>query len=308
MKTLRTTIRLAVLLGMAAACGCGAHRPAEARFHGDVAAWNGEAPGEVEVIPMVTGEIEVDRSLLVDLSHPEMAGRKDDKVWVPVMAYLVRHPTKGDVLIDSGFDSSFAASGHGNFGGLAKLLNIARQKPGHDTASLLRQLGVEPASLKMILLSHMHPDHTAGLPELPTSVPVIAGPGAMASYEVLWYAPQDHLAGRETIENLDIAPGEMRDLFGDGSLVVVSTPGHAAGNLSFLVHTARGATLLTCDASHTREGLDHGVAPGKNSDANASNESIGRLRRFLADHPEVKVKAGHDAADWDLERGIQDPL
>jgi len=295
---------LALLL--LAAAGCGAHRPPEVAFRAPAPVE--AAPGIVQVIPLVTGEVEVDRGLLLDLAHPAMEGRKDEKVWVPVVAYLVRHPTQGDLLIDSGFDSTFAASGHGNFGGLAKLLDIARQEKGHDTAALLRQLGVDPSSLKMILLSHMHPDHTAGLPELPTSVPVVTGPGAIASYEVLWYAPHDHLAGRDAIESLRFDEGGKIDLFGDGSLVVLSTPGHAAGNLSFLVHTASGRTLLTCDASHTREGFDKGVKPGKAFDADASGASLDLLRRLVTEDPALRVKAGHEAADWDLARGIQDPL
>lgn len=305
MRSLLKPLLLSSLLTLAA---CGVHRPAEAPFHRSVPAWKGEVRGQVEVIPLLTGEVRVDRSVLIDLDHPEMAGANDDKIWVPVIAYLVRHPSHGDLLIDTGFDASFAESGHGNFGGLAKFVTIGRQKRGHDTASLLRELSVNPESLKMIVLSHMHADHTAGLPGLPIEVPVVAGPSAMDSYEVLWYAPHDHLEGRESIETLKLPKDGMLDFFGDGSLVVMATPGHAAGNLSFLVHTAKGATLLTCDASHTREGLDRDIAPGKALDANAARESLSALRRYLAEHPETRFKAGHDASDWDLERGIQDSL
>lgn len=301
---MKSTLSMSALLLLATA-GCGAHRPPEVAFRAPVP--TEEGPGIVQVIPLVTGEVQVDRGLLLDLAHPAMEGRENDEVWVPVIAYLVRHPTQGDLLIDSGFDSTFAASGHGNFGGLARFVDIARQPAGHDTSALLRQLGVEPESLKMILLSHMHADHTAGLPELPLEVPVVTGPSAITSYEVLWFAPHDHLAGREAIHSLSLEGGK-RDLFGDGSLVVLATPGHAAGNLSFLVRTASGRTLLTCDASHTREGFDHGVKPGKSHDAEAAASSLELLRALVAGDPSIRVKAGHEATDWDLSRGIQDPL
>ena len=305
MRKLLAALFLSSLLPLAA---CGVHRPAEVPLAPQPPPWNGEVRGQVEVIPLLTGEIKVPRSVLLDLDHPAMKDVGDEEVWVPVLAYLVRHTRQGYVLIDTGFDASFAQSGHGNFGGLAKLVTIGRQKPGHDTVSLLRELGVDPAALKMIVLSHMHADHTAGLPALPKEVPVVTGPNATKSHEVLWYAPHDHLEGREAVHALELDESGVLDLFGDGSLLVFATPGHAEGNLSFLVHTKNGATLLTCDASHTREGFEQGIAPGKTVDAEAAKRSLDRLRRYLDEHPETRIKAGHDPDDWDLSRGIQDAL
>lgn len=263
----------------------------------------------VEVIPLLTGEVKVDRGLLLHLDSEHLHDRENRSLYVPVLAYLVRHPVAGDLLIDTGFDHTFAESGHGNFGGLAVLVSLARQAPGTDTAALLRDLDVDPASLQMIVLSHMHPDHTSGLPDLPKSVPVVVGEGALEDYGSPWYAPADHLAGIETIYELPL-PGEGKaiDLLGDGSLLALPTPGHAAGHLSFLARTANGPVLLVCDASHTREGFEQGVAPGGVADRQAADASLETLRNFVAAHPHVRVKAGHEAADWDMERGIQDPL
>lgn len=265
---------------------------------------------KVEVIPLFTGEVQVEREFLLDYENPKLQDRRDEKVWVPVMAYLVRHPRFGDLLIDTGFDSSFAKSGHGNFGGLAFLASFARQNPGTDTVASLRKLGVDPAKLKMIVLSHMHPDHTAGLPELPKSVPLVTGPDAHGSYGGPWYAPASHLDGVEEIRTLAYPsqPGEAIDLLGDGSVLALPTPGHAHGNLSFLIEAKGGPVLLTCDASHTREGLELGVAPGGVESRGDADASLAGLRAFLAAHPEVRVKAGHDARDWDLSRGVQDAL
>lgn len=272
------------------------------------------APRDVQVVPLLTGEIEVARSLLLDVAHPALDDHADRQMWVPVLAYLVRHRTAGDVLLDTGFDASFAASGHGNVGGVARFVRFARQPPGHDTAALVTQAGGDPRALRMIVLSHLHLDHTAGLPGLPSTVPLYAGPAATAHYEHMWYAPSDHFHDFPEIRTLDFSglpgadPGAAVDLLGDGSLFVVATPGHASGNVSFVVNGTGGPILLTCDASHTREGFARGVGPGKVVDRAAADASLARLRRFAAAHPTVRVKAGHDAADWDLTRGIQDPL
>lgn len=301
---------LAVVALLLAAAGC-THVPAERPRASTAATWEAaldEGP-KVEVIPLVTGEIEVERSFLLDFENEHLHDRTGKKQHVPVVAYLVRHPELGDLLIDTGFDHTFAESGHGNFGGLAFLAGFARQQPGHDTAALLGKLGVDPATLKTIVLSHMHPDHTAGLPDLPKSVPVVVGKGAVESYGAPWYAPADHLAGIEVLHAVDLpADGSAVDLLGDGSVLALPTPGHAAGNLSFLLRAKSGPVLLTCDASHTREGFDLGVAPGGVESRQHANESIARLRRFVESNPAVRVKAGHEASDWDMSRGIQDAL
>jgi N-acyl homoserine lactone hydrolase len=262
----------------------------------------------VQVIPLLTGEIEVAGDFLVDHDHPALETPREGKEYVPVLAYLVRHPTAGDFLIDSGFDHTFAESGSGNFGGLAFMAGFARQQPGHDTAALLRSLDVDPAELQMIVFSHMHPDHTAGLPDLPKSVPLVAGAGALESYGAPWYAPADHLEGFEAIREIALPADGAVDLFGDGSVLALPTPGHAAGNLSFLLRAGGGPVLLTCDASHTRQGFDLGVAPGGVDDRAQAQASIDALRRFVAANPQVRVKAGHEATDWDLARGVQEAL
>jgi len=287
------------------------HTPATKAYGATAAApWEAAlADGpKVQVVPLVTGEIEVAGDFLVDHEHAGLSKRREGKEYVPVLAYLVRHPTAGDFLIDSGFDHTFAESGSGNFGGLAFLAGFARQQPGHDTVALLRGLGVDPAQLKMIVFSHMHPDHTAGLPDLPKSVPLVAGPDALASYGAPWYAPADHLAGFAEVRTLALPASGAVDLFGDGAVLALPTPGHAAGNLSFLLRAEGGPVLLTCDASHTRQGFDDGVAPGGVEDRPAAEASLAALRRFVAAHPEVRVKAGHEATDWDLSRGVQPAL
>ena len=269
------------------------------------------APQEIDLIALFTGEIKVARSVLIDLDNPALGDRKDRDVWVPVMAYLVRHPRYGAILLDSGFDETFAKSGHGNFGGLAVFVDVTRQTNGQDVVSLLRQAGVDPSELKMILLSHAHPDHTAGLPALPANVPVVGGPGAILGHEVMWYAPSEHFAGRNEIAALsfegasDTGPGRSLELFGDGSLFILDTDGHAPGNLSVIVNGLGGPVLLTFDASHLGEGFRGGIAPGKASDPLAAQASLERLRAFAVAYPDLRVIAGHDEADRSGASGVQ---
>lgn len=313
MRSLLTCVLVLISLG------CQAHVPDEQPAlpaSQNILDWESvfATPRPIQVSPLLTGEIKVSRSILINLDDPRIEDREDRDVWVPVLAYLIRHQDYGDFLVDTGFDSSFALSSHGNFGGLARFVEIARQPPGHDTAALVRKAGVDPERLRMIVLSHLHLDHTAGLPDLPRSVPLWGGPQATDGYETLWYAPTDHLAGFDAIRTWnfegipDTGPGPAIDVFGDGSFFAVSAPGHVPGNLSFVVNGPGGPVLLTCDASHLQEGFRAGVAPGFAADREAANATLERLRTFAAAYPRVRVVVGHDAADWDLARAIQDPL
>lgn len=314
----RSLLTAAIVIAALGATGCAsAHRPAAVPFEGEAipasADWEATFanPVDLEVHPLLTGWIKVDRSLLLHIEDPAIEDSEDRKMWVPVMAYLVRHPEKGDVLIDSGMDASFAQRRGGNFGRLARLVEVFRQEEGQDTVSLLGELGVDAVELKMVLLSHMHLDHTSGLPDIPKSVPLAAGPGAMDGYEIMAIAPADHLKGFERIQAFDFSgieesgPGRTIDLFGDGSIFVISTPGHVPGNLSFLLNRREGPLLLTCDASHLREGFKAGVGPGLVSDREAADATVGRLGAFLKAHPSATYKAGHDVLDWDAEAWIQ---
>lgn len=315
---LQALYRVVLVLAWLGTAACtSAHRPETVAFEGPTVAaspdWEATLanPVALEVHPLLTGWIRVDRSLLLHIEDPAIEDAEDRKMWVPVMAYLVRHPEEGDLLIDSGMDSSFAERRGGNFGRLARVVEVFRQDEGRDTVSLLRELGVEPEDLRMVLLSHLHLDHTSGLPEIPKSVPLVAGPDAMDGYEILSIAPADHLKGFETIQAFDFSeieesgPGRAIDLFGDGSVFVISAPGHVAGNLSFLLNREEGPLLLTCDASHLREGLDAGVGPGLVSDREAATATLQAFQAFMQSHPTVVYKAGHDIRDWEAEAGIQ---
>lgn len=288
---------------------CSTYRPPTVPFHTpapiSASSWDSilAHPVNVTVASWVTGEVQVNRSLLVDRTQPAAQSLPDDKVWVPVYAHRVTHPTRGVYLIDTGLDHTFAPSGRGNISGLAVLaspfMTIARQTPGTDARS---RLLAEHDSLRGVFFTHLHLDHTAGVPDLPKSIPYVAGKGSLGdAYESNMIAHIDHLRGIPQLAELDftkapaIAPlGKAIDLFGDGSLWAIYTPGHSVGHVSYLVNAASGPMLLIGDASHSKWGFEHDVAPGKVTDAPASRESLARLRAFAQQYPQVKLVFGHE--------------
>ncbi len=97
----------------------------------------------------------------------------------------------------------------------------------------------------------------------------------------------------------------VADVFGDGSFWAISVPGHTPGSIAFLARTPKGPVLLTGDACHTAWGWEHGVGPGTFSeDVAASADSLSRLERFVARHPDVDVRLGHQRFAHSREREI----
>lgn len=244
------------------------------------------------------GEVEVDDSLLLDLEgHPEI---KNSKQYVPVLSYLVRHPKKGDILIDTRFDETFAKSGHGNFGCMGRFFNFARQTPGGDIAAQLARNNVK---LSAVYFTHMHVDHTSGAPALPRDIPYYAGKGTLAdSYADIFGLCMNHLDGIEAINEIDFsaAPvitnvGSVYDIFGDGSVWAIHTPGHSEGHMSFVVNSKAGPKLITGDASHTGYGFRNNIAPGKIQNRTQARESLRVLRDLAARHQQMQIYFGHDA-------------
>ena len=90
------------------------------------------------------------------------------------------------------------------------------------------------------------------------------------------------------------------DLFGDGSVTLISTPGHAAGHQSLLVRWASGRrVLLLGDAAHIADQLDEPHTPQAFlDDAGTFRSTLRVLRAWLDENPDVLVIPGHDPELW----------
>ena len=86
----------------------------------------------------------------------------------------------------------------------------------------------------------------------------------------------------------------MVDVFGDGSLWALATPGHTPGSTAYLARTPTGPILLTGDTCHTAWGWQNGEPPGSfTADRDANRRSLNALRELAARHPKMQVRLGH---------------
>lgn len=251
-----------------------------------------------------TGCSLVFRPEMLRRDSPERSAVPEPHAPLPVFAHLVRHPKYGDVLIDSGLSAEFSRDPFGNIGRPARwvmrlLLAPFHQDAGEDIGSQLRRLGARP---QRVFFTHLHPDHTSGVPSLPPGVSLVTGPGEADDFAAMF--GYGHFDGVSRLEELDfssaptLAPlGRAVDVWGDGSLWAVSTPGHSRGHLSFVVNAVGGPVLLTGDASHFRWAFEHGIGPAApRAEAEVEGQrSLDALRAFSQAFPSVRVLYGHEA-------------
>ena len=258
-------------------------------------------PRPIQLETLNTGIVALDKTVLLNPDHPEFKNFTEDGSDLLVYAHLIRHPEQGEFLVDSGLDASFKNSTTGNVDGPGRLwMSVAGitflQKEGQDIKSQLKHRAANP---RAVYFTHLHLDHTTGLPELPTDLDLITGPGEGSDP---FYWDSGHLDRFEKLHELDFSNainldplGPAVDVFGDGSFWAIQTPGHTDGHLSFLVNSDRGATLLTGDAIHFRWGFQHGVGGvGGNSERNArAQASADAIIAFAERYPKVTIFFGH---------------
>jgi glyoxylase-like metal-dependent hydrolase (beta-lactamase superfamily II) len=164
----------------------------------------------------------------------------------------------------------------------------------------LAKINVAPDQIKYVGISHYHGDHTGQVASFPKSTLLIGAREwdaitAPKPAEGVNYKPfEGWIKGENKVEPLNLD----KDVFGDGSVIVLRTPGHTPGHQSLLVKLASGNVIVSGDAVHFRENLDSGGVPAFNYDRAQTVASVERLKKMAA-NLKAQVIIQHDARDVD---------
>jgi glyoxylase-like metal-dependent hydrolase (beta-lactamase superfamily II) len=277
----------------------------------------GGTPGAtVTVEPMIAGHVLWPRAMMespggrmmtAKLARALLTGA--GAVRVPCPAFLLRHPSAGAVLVDTGLHPSIASDPSENFGGLGARLGKPELEPGSDAASQLRARGIEPGEVPVVVMTHMHMDHTSAISEFPQSTFVLsvaewraATEGARPAMNGYRHAHYDYAFDYRTVDfERGNAVGSYSsfartfDLFGDGSVRLAYTPGHSAGHLSVVARLEERDFVVGGDAVYMEAQL-RGSAPQapRPFDAHNQRRSLQELKLFAHEFPEAIVTPGHD--------------
>jgi N-acyl homoserine lactone hydrolase len=201
--------------------------------------------------------------------------------------YLIRH-AQGWMLWDTGVPDAIAAMPDGQPPAQAGATHWRRSK---TLAAELQTVGVQPAEIKFLAVSHSHGDHVGNVALFPQATLLVQ----KAEYE--WPGPQG--AARfpvgQPVQKLE---GD-HDVFGDGSVTILSTPGHTPGHQSLLVRLPKtGALVLSGDAVHFQSNWENRGVPANNTNKDQSLASMQRIADILAKE-KATLWINHDKAQRD---------
>lgn len=273
----------------------------------------------VTVEPLLGGEVQGPPGLFETSGGPRMRklaaagiGVPRSRWWlVPCPVFLVRHPSAGAFLVDTGLHGSVAARPHENMGRAWARVARPRVEPGRDIPAQLRERGIDARDLPLVVLTHLHQDHASGISAFPNSTFVVTA----AEWHAATTDPRPLLRGYRPSQfdfvfdyrtlNYDRSGGTSYssfgrtfDLFGDGSVRLASTPGHTAGHQSVICKLRDRDFVIAGDAVYTWRQLEGGPPPPLPVDPHTWRRSLRELQLFHHQYPQAVIVPGHDPAHW----------
>jgi len=224
-----------------------------------------------------------------DMSSFSDTGDYDGKAGkVVVPCFLIRHP-KGTLMWDTGLAPAFAKDEPWEQYGV-------RASVGPSIEQQLRQIGLAPRDISYVAFSHLHMDHIGNANLFGSSTWIVN------KKELTWATGPDSPAGDMSTfsaykkAKTKLIDGDF-DVFGDGTVRILKTPGHTPGHQVLLVRLKSGSVVLSGDLWHLRSDVTGGLVYAGNVDRAATLASFDRVQKLLVNlHARLIVQ--HDPQDY----------
>jgi N-acyl homoserine lactone hydrolase len=248
-----------------------------------------------------------DRLYRIDCGH---SLANDESVWTPgenigksiefsSTCYLIRHGSSS-LMWDTGVPEATIGDPKG-WSTLPKLIVYHLDR---TITSQLAEIGLKTGDIDYVAISHTHGDHIGNVKLFPDATVLLqraeydwinSGPPTDPNLNQLVTLARQ-LMGQP--KNLKLIEGDF-DVFGDGSVILISTPGHTPGSQSLMVHLANsGYIVLSGDVVHLEENFEKNIVPALNVDKAQSLASMQRVRDIMQSY-NAKLFINHDKAQAD---------
>jgi N-acyl homoserine lactone hydrolase len=231
----------------------------------------------------------------------------------PIATILVPHPG-GPVLVDPGHGQAVAED-------LAAApwwfrVMMGRGRGARPLGEALVAIGLDPAAIERVAITHVHWDHVGGVRDLP------AARVHLSSAELAFYETRSGYLDHGVMpHHLDVAADRLRpfdfdgppyegfgashDLLGDGTLVAVPLPGHTPGSAGWFVNSGDGRRwLLVGDAAWTLDGIARPAHKSRlvrshvDGDHRQVAETLALLNHLFRHRPEIEIVVAHDLSTY----------
>jgi glyoxylase-like metal-dependent hydrolase (beta-lactamase superfamily II) len=270
----------------------------------------GQEGATVSIRPLVSARLKSPAELMAMTGSAFKALRtirSPGEQWlrVPVPAFLIEHPGVGPILVDTGFHASVATDPKQNLGAVIGRLYRIEMAPEQAIAAQLRRLGIEPRDIKVVIMTHLHIDHSSAISDFTEATYVLgqgewdAFSGRLPTLHGYLRKHADHaveyrevMYGRES--NSYSTFGRSYDLFGDGSVRLVYTPGHSRGHQSVIVRLKSREALLAGDAVYFLETLENERRGLFLDDEHNWRRSLREVQLYKRENPDALIIPSHD--------------
>jgi glyoxylase-like metal-dependent hydrolase (beta-lactamase superfamily II) len=218
--------------------------------------------------------------------------------WLPILCYAIEHP-EGVIVVDTGetaraMDAAYFACSTGDAFFYTRNLRFA-VRPEDEIGPQLRRVGIEPEAVRWVVMTHLHSDHTGGMPHLTRSRFILSAADAQGHRGTLACRFPEGLQ-REAVAHDGPPVGAFAGshaLTRDGAVCLVPTPGHSPGHQAVLLREGERRWLFAGDAVFDLGQVERDEIAGIVEDASVARTTVARIRRQLSLAPTVLLPA-HD--------------
>jgi N-acyl homoserine lactone hydrolase len=235
-------------------------------------------------------------------------------IWVPIHAYLLEHPSEGLVLVDAGICAEQVHQHSRYYRGLLHYIldnDEYAQEPDETLAEQLKRFGYRCDDVRTVILTHLHEDHVGNLRNLPKARVVISQTEwNMRRMKIFGLIPMFYEPSYISVEQwrkVVFDSGEFhtfdksQDLFGDGSVRLLPTPGHTPGHTSAMIEMDGYQVLVTGDCLYTLRHLAYEQVQQVRFNKKSGGEQVDSIKRIVGLRkvlPRLHLLLGHDHTDY----------
>ena len=250
-----------------------------------------------------TGKVRVDQAIPLHEANPlavtGLFRSKKKQMILPVSAYLIDHP-KGKILIDTGWDTKYAAERPKQLFGMVDKISapIINAEEGIDHK--LKTIGLRPQDIDHVFISHMDFDHSSGLRLVKNAQDIRCSAEEWAACNRFSLRYVDTWTGVCKVGTFSYAQsgigpvGRSYDVFDDGTILLVHTPGHSHGLFSVMLRGKDGYIVLGNDGAYLPASFSEHKIPGFTVSKQLAAQTLDWLIQCKKDSSCMGVYVNHD--------------